>query len=115
MTDMTGMSFAAVQPLESRMRSAGASTRDRPQKHFDFPGSIFHASPSVPPASRVRQRNELKRVLSPKRYRKLMIICNAKNRSLLGILNRSALFRERSAILHISSHHPVVSKNVQGP
>ena len=42
-----------------------------------------------------------------------MIICNAKNRSLLWILNRSALFRERSAILHISSHHPVVSKNVQ--
>ena len=35
-----------------------------------------------------------------------MIICNAKNRSLLWILNRSALFRERSAILHISSHHP---------
>ena len=58
---------------------------------------------------------QLKRVLSPKRYRKLMIICNAKNRSLLWILNRSALFRERSAILHISSHHPVVSKNVQGP
>ena len=77
---------------------------------------------AVPRAPRGRESTEsgstaqqLKRVLSPKRYRKLMIICNAKNRSLLWILNRSALFRERSAILHISSHHPVVSKNVQGP
>ena len=58
---------------------------------------------------------QLKRVLSPKRYREQMIISNAKNRSLLWILNQTALLRERSAIPHISSHHPVVSKNVQGP